>query len=33
MLLQWSNLQESMSKFTPKKVYEIDSWGQSQQPF
>ncbi len=26
MVIKWSNLQKSLSKFTPKKFYEIDSW-------
>jgi hypothetical protein len=25
-LMQWSSLQKSVSKFTPKKFYEIDPW-------
>ncbi len=25
-LMQWSSLQKYASKFTPKKVYEIDPW-------
>jgi hypothetical protein len=24
--MQWSSLQKSMSKFTPKKFYKIDPW-------
>jgi hypothetical protein len=25
-LMQWSSFQKSVSKFTPKKFYEIDPW-------
>ncbi len=32
-LMQWSSLQKSVSKFMPKKFYEIGSWSQSLKKF